>query len=327
MPETPPEKPAAKPRAPRRKPAAMEPLAAAPPAISQAAATSASPPPRPVAQGALERAWKAFRTRFAGTNIATLLGERVQGVWLVTAVLIAGAGGAVLAQSATSDAGPGGDRAAIEAVVRDYILAHPEIIPEAMNRLQSREASRLLAANRSEIETPFAGAVVGNPRGDTSLVVFFDYACPYCRQGSIDVERLAAEDKQLRIVFRDFPVLSPLSEEAAMSSLSAAQQNRYVAFHDAMFKGQGRVSRERTVATVRSAGLNEARTARDMQSAALKAEIRKNLELGRALGLTGTPSYIVGDRVLSGAVGYEALKAAVAETRAARSSAASATGG
>jgi protein-disulfide isomerase len=244
----------------------------------------------------------------------------VAAVWLaagITAGLVGGlVGGAVLAQG-TAAGVPKGDagRAAIEKIVREYILANPEIIPEAMTRLQSREASRMLASNRTEIETPFAGASAGNPKGNVALVVFFDFACPYCKQGSADVARLLAEDKNLRVVYRDFPVLSPASEEAAMASLSAAQQGRYLRFHDAMFAGQGRVSRERTVATVRQAGLDESRTARDLTATSLKAEIKKNLDLGRALGLSGTPSYIVGDRVLSGAVGYDALKAAVAEAR------------
>ncbi len=252
------------------------------------------------------------------TRLKAAAQRPVAAAWLAAAVAAGLVGGAVLAQGAPAGV-PKGDagRAAIEKIVRDYILANPEIIPEAMTRLQSREASRMLASNREEIETPFAGASAGNPKGDVSLVVFFDFACPYCKQGSQDVAKLLAEDKNLRIIYRDFPVLSPASEEAAMAALSAAQQGRYMRFHDAMFDGQGRVTRERTVATVRKAGLDESRTARDLTAAPLKAEIKKNLDLGRALGLSGTPSYIVGDRVLSGAVGYEALKAAVAEARAA----------
>ena len=212
----------------------------------------------------------------------------------------------------------GKDRAAIEAIVRDYILSHPEIIPEAMTGMQGREVTKLIASNRAEIETPFAGASAGDPKGDATLVVFFDYACPYCKRASADVQRLLADDKRLRVVFRDFPVLSEASTEAAMASLSAAQQGRYVAFHDRMFAGPGKLSHEATVATVRAAGLNEVRTAKDLNAAALRAEIKKNLDLGRALGLTGTPSYIVGNRILSGAVGYDALKAAVAQARAAK---------
>jgi protein-disulfide isomerase len=248
--------------------------------------------------------------------LSRLVRARVPLLALVAAALAAGTAGAVLAaQLGNKDPA----RADIERIVRDYILANPEIIPEAMTRLQSREASRMLASNRAEIETPFAGAMAGNPKGDVTLVVFFDYACPYCKQGARDVARLVSEDKNLKVVFRDFPVLSPDSETAALASLSAASQGRYVRFHDAMFEGSGRLTRERTIATVRQAGLNEKRTAADLGSAALKAELKRNLDLGRALGLSGTPSYIIGDRVLSGAVGLEALRGAISEARAARS--------
>ncbi len=258
-----------------------------------------------------------FSANSFSARLKSTLARPVPSAWLIGTAAACLFGGAVLAQTigaASPAASP--EKAAIEKIVRDYILANPEIIPEAMTRLQSREASRLLASNRDAIETPFAGAFAGNPKAATTLVVFFDYACPYCKKGAEDVARLAEEDQNLRIVYRDFPVLSPASEEAAMASLSAARQNRYEQFHDAMFAGSGRITRERTVATVRQAGLDEARTATDLTAPALKAEIKKNLDLGRALGLSGTPSYIVGDRVLSGAVGYDALKAAVAEARA-----------
>lgn len=241
--------------------------------------------------------------------------KRVRAIWVAAAVLVAGIGGAVLAAGTAGTTVDASDKAAIEKVVRNYILSHPEIIPEAMNRMQTREVTKLLASNRKEIETPFAGAVAGNPAGDVSVVVFFDYACPFCRQGHVDVAKLAAGDKGVRVVYRDFPVLSPASEEAAMASLSAAQQGRYARFHDAMFETPGKVTHERTVAMVRTAGLDELRTARDLDAPVLKAEIKKNLDLGRALGLTGTPSYIIGNQILSGAVGFEKLKEAVAAAR------------
>ena len=210
------------------------------------------------------------------------------------------------------------DRAAIEQIVRNYILAHPEIIPEAINGMQARDVARLLDSNRKEIETPFAGAYAGNPKGDVTIVEFFDYACPFCRAGHADVKKLVANDPNIRVVYRDFPVLSDASGEAAMASLSAAQQGRYSAFHDRMFEEPGKVGRERTIAMVRAAGLNEMRTATDLNSPVLKAEIKKNLDLGRALGLTGTPTYIIGDKILSGAVGYNALASAVATARTAK---------
>jgi len=206
----------------------------------------------------------------------------------------------------------------MDGMTRQYILDNPEIIPGAINRLQEREVTKLLDSNRAEIETPFASAWAGNPNGDVVLVEFFDYACPYCRASKADVDRLLAEDKNLKVVYRDFPVLGPASDEAAMASLSAAKQGRYKAFHNAMFSG-GRPSHERIIANVRAARLNEVQTARDMDSASLKAEIQKNLQLGRALGLTGTPAYIIGNRILSGAVGYDEMKKAIAEARARRS--------
>ena len=247
-------------------------------------------------------------------RLQTMMGKQVRLGWALGAVLLAGVAGAAIAAGPVATPATT-DKAAIEKIVREYILNHPEIIPEAMTRMQTREVTRLLDSNRKDIETPFAGAVAGNPKGDVSVVVFFDYACPYCRQGHADVAKLAAADPGVRIVYRDFPVLSPASDEAAMASLSAAQQGRYTNFHNAMFETPGKVAHERTIAVVRSAGLNEMRTAKDLRSQALQAEIKKNLELGRALGLTGTPSYIIGNEILSGAVGLERLQEAVATAR------------
>ena len=112
-------------------------------------------------------------------GLQIMMGKQVRLVWAAAAALFAGIAGAALAAAGAAPAAVPGDRAAIEKIVRDYILSHPDIIPEAMTRLQSREVTKLLDSNRKEIETPFAGAVAGNPKGDVSVVVFFDYACPY----------------------------------------------------------------------------------------------------------------------------------------------------
>lgn len=207
------------------------------------------------------------------------------------------------------------DRAQLQALVKETIMANPEIIPEAINALQEREVEKLLASNREAIEKPFAGAWAGAKDGDVTLVEFFDFNCPFCRQSSADVERLLAEDPKLRIVFRDMPVLGPDSERFAMASLSAAQQGRYVKFYRTVFAGQGGLTQERLIRSVRGAGLDEGRVANDLSSKAIREELEKNVELGRALGLTGTPSYVIGNQILSGAVGYDALKEAVAQAR------------
>ncbi len=216
------------------------------------------------------------------------------------------------------DATLGASRGSIEELVRNYILENPEIIPEAINRLQQREVAKLLDSNRAEIETPFAGAWAGDEDGDIVLVEFFDYNCPYCKVMHDEVQRLLADDDDLKVVYRDFPVLGAVSDEAALASLSAAKQGRYAAFQKRLLTARDRLSHEAVVAAVRAAGLDEMKTAADMRAPALKAEIQKNLELGRALGLTGTPTYIVGNRILSGAVGHDELKKAIAEARALR---------
>lgn len=207
------------------------------------------------------------------------------------------------------------DRAALEPMVKAIIMDNPEIIPQAINRLQEREVEKLLASNRQEIETPFAGAWAGAEDGDVVLVEFFDFNCPYCRQSSADVERLLAEDPRLKVVFRDMPVLGPESERFAQASLAAAEQGRYLDFYRTVFAGQGALTRERLIRNVRQSGLNEAKVAAAFESQGVDAEIERNMALGRALGLTGTPSYVVGNEILSGAVGYDALKTAIEKAR------------
>jgi protein-disulfide isomerase len=193
--------------------------------------------------------------------------------------------------------------------VRDYLLENPEVIPEAMERLHDREAAKVVRANKALIETPFAGAWGGAKDGDVVLVEFFDYACGFCRKSNPDIDRLLEEDGKLKVVWRDWPVLGPDSEAAAHSSLAAAKAGRFKAFHDRLFAA-GRPSGP-AVAEARGA----AQVTEPVDAEEAQAELRKNFELARALNATGTPTFVVGERVLQGAVGYEALKQAIAEAR------------
>ena len=193
--------------------------------------------------------------------------------------------------------------------VRAYLLENPEIIPEAMERLRARENAQAVGAQRAALETPFHSAWAGAEDGDVVLVEFFDYACGYCRAANPDVERLLAEDPRLKVVWREYPVLGPNSEQAAIASLAAARAGRFRLFHERLF-ASGRPT---------PAAIAAARGAVDVPEPELTPEIRAELErnfaLGRAIGATGTPTFIVGDQVLQGAVGYEALRDAVAEAR------------
>lgn len=241
------------------------------------------------------------------------IGAGVIGV-LAGGVLVATMGGGA---DAADQPVVGTDRAAIEAVVRDYILAHPEIIPEAMSRLQNRETAKLLDSNRKALETPFAAAWAGAPNGDVTLVMFTDYSCGYCRASVADVDRLLAEDKKLKVVWRELPILGPGSDIAARGGLAAAQQGKFLAFHRAMFAA-GSPTEAKLANVIKASGLDADRAARDAASAAAGAEVETNIELARKLGLTGTPSFVVGDKLMAGAVGYDELKKAIAEARAAK---------
>ncbi len=199
--------------------------------------------------------------------------------------------------------------------VRSYLLDNPEVIPEAMQRLQARESARAVGDHRAALETPFAGAWAGARDGDVVLVEFFDYACAYCRKSNPDVERLLREDPRLKVVWREWPVLGPNSESAALVSLAAAKQGRFKPFHDRMF-ALGRPTPE-TIASARQAlGISADHVASVTGSGAARAELGRNYELARAVNASGTPTFVIGDQVLQGAVGYDALKAAIAEARA-----------
>lgn len=200
------------------------------------------------------------------------------------------------------------ERARIEKVVREYILANPEIIQEAANLLRDREIAQVIDANRALYETPFGSAWAGAEDGDVVLVEFFDYACGFCRASNPDVERLLEEDSNLKVVWRDLPVLGAASVAAAEASLAAARQGRFKLFHDRMF-ASGTPDESKIAAVLKESGVTPA------PSGEFQQEFERNLELARAVGFSGTPMFIVGDKVLQGAVGYEALKAAIEEAR------------
>ncbi len=202
------------------------------------------------------------------------------------------------------------DKARVEKIVREYVLANPEILPEAMERLQQREVAKVVDANRAAFETPFESAWAGAEKGDVVLVEFFDYACGFCRKSNPDVQRLLREDKNLKVVWRELPVLGPDSVAAAQVSLAAARQGKFRQFHDRLFEA-GRPSQAAVADTQRAVGIAAA-----PESPAISAEIDKNYELARAINASGTPTFVVGDRVLQGAVGYQALKEAIDAARA-----------
>ena len=197
---------------------------------------------------------------------------------------------------------------------RDYLLANPEILPEAMQVLQQREQLARIEPLRGEIETPFPGAVLGNPAGSVTLVEFTDYACTYCRQSVADVAALVAADPELKVVIREYPILAPESVDAARMALAAAQQGRYAQFHDAMFR-LGPPTAQAIEAAAAEAGVDLARARAAIATGIFDDQLQANAQLAAQLGISGTPGWVIGDRALNGAVGAQELGAAIEEAR------------
>jgi protein-disulfide isomerase len=245
--------------------------------------------------------------------------SRKRAIMAIAAIALALAAGLLAGwwwrQTADPAAGIGSsDRAAIERIVRDYILAHPEILPEAMENLQQRENAQALSGIRDEVFAPFPGAVLGNPQGKVTLVEFTDFACGYCRTSVQHVEALVAANPDLRVVVRELPILSAASADAAKMALAAAAQGKYAAFHHAMFEA-GQPEPETIAAAARAAGLDTARARQMIDDPRIETELTRNVEFARALGFNGTPSWVVGDKLLSGAVGEARLAEAIAAAR------------
>ncbi|MFN3818606.1 DsbA family protein [Blastomonas sp.] len=237
---------------------------------------------------------------------------------------VAGAGGGAATQDANAAAAAAGfdtqEKAAIEAIVRAYILDNPEIIPEAVENLRSKQAEKRIASVRNEIEQPYAAAFAGNPNGDVVLVEYSDFACGFCRQSVSDVARLLSEDKNLKIVFHELPILSDESRVAAAWGLAAAQQDKYYAFYKAMFAA-GRPNQSTIEQAAKTAGLDMAAARSFVATNKTDAVLEGNIRVAQQLEFSGTPSWVVGNKVLNGAVGYQELKSAIDEARAAKKTA------
>lgn len=196
-------------------------------------------------------------------------------------------------------------------IVRAGMIADPQILLDAAEALRDRQYAPVLAANRSALETPFGSSWKGAEKPDVVLVEFFDYACSFCRASKPDIERLLSEDPGLRVVYRELPILGPQSMDAARISLAASKAGRFRQYHDALYAA-GKPGPQ-TIANAAGAAGIAAEIPDDRQ---VEAELERNFKLASRLGLTGTPMFVVGDRVLNGAVGYDALKKAVADARA-----------
>ena len=195
-------------------------------------------------------------------------------------------------------------------IVRQGMLADPKILSETVDALRDAQYAPVLAQYRAAVETPFGSSWKGAAKPDVVLVEFFDYACPYCKASNPYVDRLVKEDKGLRVVYRELPILGPDSVTAARLSLAASGTGRFVQFHDVLWAA-GRPAPDTIAKASQAAGIAPAPTG----DPAIEAELKRNFQLAGQLGATGTPLFVIGNRVMNGAVGYDALKQAIAAAR------------
>jgi protein-disulfide isomerase len=195
-------------------------------------------------------------------------------------------------------------------IVRQAMLQDPQILVDAASVLQDRQYAPTLNNARAQIETPFASSWKGAQKPEVVLVEFYDYACPYCKASNPHVDQLVRENPKLRVVYRELPILGPNSVEAARLSLAASKAGRFQQFHDALYAA-GRPAPDTNAAAARVANI----PGKPAEDPAVEAELKKNFQLASQLGASGTPLFVVGDRVLSGAVGYDALKQAIEDAQ------------
>ena len=197
--------------------------------------------------------------------------------------------------------------------VREALIADPSMLVDASNALRDRQYMPVIAANRIALETPFASSWKGAAKPDVTLVEFYDYACGYCRKSIPDIERLLAEDKGLRVVFRELPILGPNSVAAARVALAASKAGKFAAYHDALY-AEGSPTPETIAAVAGKLGVPGA----PQDAPEYETELKHNFQLAGQLGATGTPLFVIGDRVINSAAGYTVLKKAVDDARAAK---------
>jgi protein-disulfide isomerase len=236
--------------------------------------------------------------------------------FLAPALLALALCGAPIAASAQSFSD--GQRGEIEKIVKDYLLAHPEVLEEVSAELSKRQAAAeaekheaTVSENAQAIFNSPRGVTLGNKDGDVNFVEFFDYNCGYCKRAMSDMIDLMKSDSKLKVVLKEFPVLGPGSVEAAQVAVAVRMQDpggkKYLDFHQKLLGGKGQADKARALAAAKDAGLDVARIEKDMTSPEVKATIEENFKLAEAMGMNGTPSYVIGKQVVVGAIGRDGL--------------------
>jgi protein-disulfide isomerase len=221
--------------------------------------------------------------------------------------------------SASAQAFSDGQRGEIENIIKNYLVSHPEVLEDAMAELNKRQAAdeaekheASVTQNSDAIFNSPRGVLLGNKDGDVTFVEFFDYNCGYCKRAMADMLDLMKSDSKLRVVLKEFPVLSQASVEAAQVAVAVRMQDpggkKYLDFHQKLLGGRGPADKARALAAAKDAGLDVGRIEKDLAGPEVKATIEENFKLAEAMGMNGTPSYVIGKQIVVGAIGLDGLK-------------------
>ena len=235
-----------------------------------------------------------------------------------TALLLTGI---AAAPSRAEEAFNESQKAAMETIIHDYIIAHPEVLLESVNGFQAKQAANeekagqeQVAANKDflhDSSSPFAG----NKKGKTIIVEFFDYNCGYCKMALKDVVKLIDEDKDVKVIFKELPIFGDDSAKLAKWALAAHKQGKYFEFHKALMENPGHISVDSLPDVAQKVGLNVEKMKKDAEDPALVEVLKKNHEKAGEMKISGTPAFIIGDKLIKGYVELDGMKKMIEEQR------------
>jgi protein-disulfide isomerase len=216
------------------------------------------------------------------------------------------------------------DKAQVESIIKDYLMAHPDVIVDALNAYQNNQQqaeadnfTKALAEHHDDVFSSSA-PTAGNPNGDVTVVEFFDYNCGYCKHAISDVQQLVKNDKNVKVIFHDLPILAPSSELAARWALAAGKQGKYWEYHQALMNFSGGKSEDTLAQLGQQLNLDVDKMRKDASSDEISKQLADNAKLAQELGIHGTPAFLINDFFAPGYMGYDNMVETVKAQRAAK---------
>jgi len=243
--------------------------------------------------------------------------------WLASALLAGSLFAApALAQSDAKKPLSPEQEKAVQGIIKQYILDNPEVIIEAVESLRKKQEAMKAEQAKQALDTQKAALyddkdspVGGNVNGDVTIVEFFDYQCPYCKRAHVSLTEAVAKDGKIKIIYKEFPILSEESRIAAVAALAARNQGKYLPFHNALLSTRDKLTAESIFAIAKSVGLDVDKLRKDMQSPEIGRALERNMALADALNIRGTPAFIVGREIVPGAIDVDTIRELVKRAR------------